>query len=603
MKKLFLTLALILALVFAVTACNGNGGGDTPQGGSTDPDHTHVFDQKNTDKEYLKSKATRDEPAYYYYSCTCGARGTEVFVHGDSKENTLEPVFTLTDDSSFYTVTGLTGKGGVLEIPHMHDGLRVIAISANTFEGNTSIRKVVLPNTIELIGANAFKNCTELMEVELPDGSLATVDSYAFAGCTSLTSIDMPRKLKSLAEGAFQGCTALKSVTLSPGIETVGNLAFDGCIALEIIVLPDTVTTLGNMSFRHAEALASVQFSKSLTTIGNAAFQYCKSLTAVELHEGISVLGNSAFSYCTALKDLKIFGSITNFGNSSFYECTALESIYIAQSTPATVPAKNYIFYNAGTAGKGITFSYGCGTVLPTLLFVPNAEDNLPKITTRTVKHEYVYASNGTHHWQECIALGCGNKSTQEAHDFSGWVVDIPATCNATGIKHKACTVCEKTTGAEVTIPVDQSAHSYLLLSDDTYHWYKCQNAGCTSTKEKAIHVWNTEDLCATCFDHKDKGLVFLKQGDSYTVTKYTGTASKVIIPATYKGGTVTTIGAGAFADCKTLTSITIPSTVTFVGAGAFDGCTSLKYAEYGNACYLGNTENPHHFLVRVKDT
>ena len=38
----------------------------------------------------------------------------------------------------------------------------------------------------------------------------------------------------------------------------------------------------------------------------------------------------------------------------------------------------------------------------------------------------------------------------------------------------------------------------------------------------------------------------------------------------------VTIIGVGAFEDCTSLTSITIPSSVTIIGSGAFEGCTSL---------------------------
>ena len=40
--------------------------------------------------------------------------------------------------------------------------------------------------------------------------------------------------------------------------------------------------------------------------------------------------------------------------------------------------------------------------------------------------------------------------------------------------------------------------------------------------------------------------------------------------------GSVTTIGANAFAGCETLTGMTIPSTVTSIGESAFAGCTSL---------------------------
>ncbi len=45
--------------------------------------HTHNFNQKNTSKTYLKSAATCTKKAVYYYSCTCGEKGTETFESGE----------------------------------------------------------------------------------------------------------------------------------------------------------------------------------------------------------------------------------------------------------------------------------------------------------------------------------------------------------------------------------------------------------------------------------------------------------------------------------------------------------------------------------------
>ena len=84
--------------------------------------------------------------------------------------------------------------------------------------------------------------------------------------------------------------------------------------------------------------------------------------------------------------------------------------------------------------------------------------------------------------------------------------------------------------------------------------------------------------LSACQFDFGTDGLAFCPLDDgTYAVevgeAKY---LSEVLIPATYKGKTVSTIGKSAFANCKNLKSITIPNSVTTIGERAFYNCTSL---------------------------
>jgi len=73
---------------------------------------------------------------------------------------------------------------------------------------------------------------------------------------------------------------------------------------------------------------------------------------------------------------------------------------------------------------------------------------------------------------------------------------------------------------------------------------------------------------------------------DEVTITDYPEDATgDVVIPSTIFDGTpVTSIGDGAFADCESLTSITIPDSVTSIGEGAFYGCTNLTSVTIGNS-------------------
>ena len=58
-----------------------------------------------------------------------------------------------------------------------------------------------------------------------------------------------------------------------------------------------------------------------------------------------------------------------------------------------------------------------------------------------------------------------------------------------------------------------------------------------------------------------------------------------------------------AFQHCLNLASLTIPDTIAFIGNNAFRYCSKLKYNEYNNSKYLGNTDNPYVVLIRQEDS
>jgi len=66
--------------------------------------------------------------------------------------------------------------------------------------------------------------------------------------------------------------------------------------------------------------------------------------------------------------------------------------------------------------------------------------------------------------------------------------------------------------------------------------------------------------------------------GGGAEITKYTGGAESLEIPAELDGLAVASIGAGAFADCNSLRSVTIPDGVVALGDGAFQGCEHMSF-------------------------
>lgn len=65
----------------------------------------------------------------------------------------------------------------------------------------------------------------------------------------------------------------------------------------------------------------------------------------------------------------------------------------------------------------------------------------------------------------------------------------------------------------------------------------------------------------------------------------------------------VTIIGENAFKDCASLKDVSISNNVELFGKSVFENCTSLSCVEYGNAYYIGNSENPYFLLISAKST
>ena len=71
----------------------------------------------------------------------------------------------------------------------------------------------------------------------------------AFEGCSSLTSINIPKAVKSIENATFANCSKLTSVNIHEAVTKIGATAFQGCSALASINIPNSVTEIGGSAF------------------------------------------------------------------------------------------------------------------------------------------------------------------------------------------------------------------------------------------------------------------------------------------------------------------------------------------------------------------
>lgn len=159
----------------------------------------------------------------------------------------------------------------------------------------------------------------------------------------------------------------------------------------------------------------------------------------------------------------------------------------------------------------------------------------------------------------------------------------ISDTLTEVEIANAGYTVTGHVSVEAVLIEHQCSFEDWVITKDPTCTEEGEQEAVCrcgekqTQSIEKNNHLYDEDGVCTVCGSADiDEGLVFTLSGDEYSVTDYTGSAAKVIIPAIYQGKPVTSIGYPAFSDCTTITSVKIPDSIVSIEDGAFKNCTAL---------------------------
>jgi uncharacterized protein YjdB len=140
------------------------------------------------------------------------------------------------------------GIGGDVVVPDQIDGRAVTAIGDYAFSHCTSLKSIILPNTIHSIDGDAFWGCTSLEQITLPE-QLQIIAPNAFWECSALTSIDLPDTLASIGYGAFGRCDQLTSITIPKLVTSLDHYTFGSCLNLFKIEIPETMTYMADDAF------------------------------------------------------------------------------------------------------------------------------------------------------------------------------------------------------------------------------------------------------------------------------------------------------------------------------------------------------------------
>ena len=208
----------------------------------------------------------------------------------------------------------------------------VLSIGANAYTGCVELNIIELTDGITKIGERAFQGCSNLNTINLPN-SINQIDDYAFSGC-GFTSVDLPNSITLLGNGVFSSCKNLVSIKLPNNLPGLREGLFMACFNLESVVVPNSVTYIKRDAFRDCTRITSITLSNNLSSIDKYAFAGCRSLGYINIPDNVQSIADYAFWMCRDLKEITLGKKLNWIGEEGFAYCEAIENVYCHSDEP-----------------------------------------------------------------------------------------------------------------------------------------------------------------------------------------------------------------------------------------------------------------------------
>lgn len=192
-------------------------------------------------------------------------------------------LYTESIDGSYTAIYYYKGSDEVVDVAKDFQGKNVTCIygwgfssvetDANgmpTTQGkeDTTLKEVILPDTIVELGGVGFFYREALEKVRLPKNTTSIPSSY-FRFCKSLKSIEIPENVTGIGTLAFAECSSLESIKIPNGVTIIGDSAFIRCTSLKSIDIPSSVTSIHEEAFDYS-GLTTININKAEGSISGA---------------------------------------------------------------------------------------------------------------------------------------------------------------------------------------------------------------------------------------------------------------------------------------------------------------------------------------------
>ena len=243
-------------------------------------------------------------------------------------ENVYFPLITLDDKNCGRYQTGCRAFDGAQKITFAEG---TTFIPDNACYGDSFLKEVVIPDTVEEIGNYAFREAGYSgAELAVPD-NITTIGEGAFWNSVFVIA-NIPQKTTKISDFAYSGCTFKHGAGIPSGVNTIGKSAFSAC-TMDSVVIPSSVTELPNCVFADAK-FDSLTLHDNIYSIDDNAFA-ASSVTRVELPSNLHFIGDSAFAGCAKLTSISIPGSISEIPQAMCDSCYELSQVTFPEGITA----------------------------------------------------------------------------------------------------------------------------------------------------------------------------------------------------------------------------------------------------------------------------
>ena len=304
---------------------------------------------------------------------------------------------------------GIYGGQNLLEIGG--DGAIPDQMQMPWSEYGAYLQTVKIWNDVETIGSEAFRDCSGVTALYLPD-SVTSIHSLAFSDCEDLADVyydgfdeDWANiGIDSGNDPLFQAVLHTRSRDFALTDALWWSLSTGGELSIYVMdpngedfCIPDYSSGDGNMPwFEFADRITSLRVCSGVKGIGTDAFSGLHKLETVEIADTVSSIGDGAFSDCRSLEVIVLPDSVVEMGIGVFENSGNLERV--------TLPANL-------TRIPAWTFS-GCG-VLSTV-YMGGAVTSIGEYAF-PVDGDFLvvgdlYFGAGSYQWKQ-ISVGTGNQA------------------------------------------------------------------------------------------------------------------------------------------------------------------------------------------------